>query len=230
MSASKGIKLHLARLTGIQAALDSRVAAVDAKHQEALDALTREHEDALAAMTERAERGEYLYRTNHRVVTAYRDLAVIYDQLPRFEYGSLSEGRADWSAKWASSRGLRILMFANHDYSGSFYKWTAAINDHTDHAARLVVAAPHRYGYPVDLVLPNPELVESNWDDLWGEADVLHLKDETGFFRGPNRLPDEMLRRFEGPAFLPNTEGMQEACKTIRATGTSLANSIRWCR
>ena len=41
--------------TGIQAALDSRYAAVDAKHKKALDALTSEHDDALAAMTERAE-------------------------------------------------------------------------------------------------------------------------------------------------------------------------------
>ncbi len=188
----RNIKRSLARVTGVEAAIKRRTEAVDARYRSEIDALMSE----ITLQRSRAERAEYLYRTNRRAAGAY---AQTFDRISKHEYGSLVPGVEAWSRKWRDTRGLRILMFANCDYAGSFYKWTAAINDHTEHAARLVVTIPHHYGYEIDLLLPNPALIKSNWDSLWGEADVLHLKDEIGFFRGPNVLPQEMLTSFQGP-------------------------------
>ena len=202
MTRFRRLKHSLARVTGVHAALDRRIRAVEDKHGRETQILATALEAAeqeLLDTQSRAEKAEYEYRKARRVATGYADIAVLFDQLPRHEYGSLTPGVKGWSEKWAEAEGLKILMFANRDFAGSFYKWTAAINDHTEHAARLVVTAPHRYGYQMDLLLPNPSLVTSSWIDLWKQADVMHLKDETGFHKGPHVLPQEMLADFDGP-------------------------------
>lgn len=203
------MRKRIAQLTGVEAALKRRLnaqqevfAAEIERYELKIQTQNAELEELanqIEAEQRRAEGAEYLYRTNRRLATDYAELARTFDRLPRYQYGSLLPGNDRWAEKWKSAEGRRILMFANRDYSGSFYKWAAAINDHTENAARLVVTVPHRYGYDVDLLLPNPALIDSSWEDLWSEADLLHLKDETGFFRGPNTLPVEMLTSFQGP-------------------------------
>lgn len=196
------IKRGIAKVTGIEKLLDRRTRVLEANFNRQT-ALLRDKlkasEVSAAAERARAERAEYLYRTTRRVVTNYSDLAVTFDRLERHEYGSLVPGVERWTQKWDKPDGKRILLFANRDFAGSFYKWASAINEHTKHAARLVVTVPHRFGYDLDLLLPNPVLVESDWRTLWDEADLIHLKDETGFYHGPNRLPDEMISEFDGP-------------------------------
>lgn len=216
MSLWRRTRRAVARVTGVEAALQRRLDRERAKHAAEVDRLIVEREYAArqarvqsrraqAAEKEvrqerrRAKGAEKLYRTNRRRANELSALLRTLDHIPRYEYGSLLPGDDKWSEKWKSRRGIRILFFAKRDYAGSFYKWAAAINQHSEHAARLVVTAPHQYGYPIDLLLPNPNLLESDWKTLWREADVLHLKDETGFLNGSNRLPTEMLTGFAGP-------------------------------
>ena len=158
----------------------------------------QEHRRANAE-AKRADLAERSARVQRRQANEYEALSRTVKLLPRHRYGSLTSGVDEWAKKWDSSPGRRILLFAKRDYSGSFYKWAAAINEFTPYAARLVTTAPHQYGYPLDLLIPNPKLIDSNWRELWAEADVLHLKDETGFMNGSNQLPPEMLSGFAGP-------------------------------
>src|SRR5581483_1217659 len=76
------------------------------------------------------------------------------------------------------AEGKRVLLFANRDFAGSFFKLAEAINRCTDYAARLVAFQSHPFSYPLDLI---------------GQSDVIQLKDETGFFRGTNKLPPDLL-------------------------------------
>jgi len=182
------VRRFIGRVTGVEAAIQRRVeAAVEHAARQA------------RVQRRRAQGAEKLYRTNRRRANELAALVRVIDQLPRWQYGSVIPGKAEWADKWEHASGLKILMFAKRDYSGSFYKWADAINNHSDHAARLVVTAPHQFGYQLDLVLPNPDLIETDWPTLWSESDVLHIKDETGFMDGSNRLPPEMLTSFDGP-------------------------------
>jgi hypothetical protein len=184
----------VARVTGVEAALRRRIEAERAKQRALISHLERQ----IRVQRRRAQGAEKLYRTNRRRANELEALVRVVDHLPRYEYGSLYPGRPEWVERWKSPTGLRILLFAKSDYAGSFYKWADAINEHTEHSARLVVTATHQYKYPVDLLIPNPNLIESDWPELWAEADIIHLKDETGFLNGSNRLPPEMLQSFEG--------------------------------
>lgn len=185
----------VARVTGVEAVLKRRIEA----EREKLRAEIEHHARQARVQRRRAQGAEKLYRTNRRRANELADVLRIVRHIPRYEYGSLFPGREEWAERWRNPTGLRILLFAKSDYAGSFYKWADAINAHTEYAARLVVTATHQYEYPVDLVIPNPNLIDSDWPELWAEADIIHLKDETGFLHGSNRLPSEMLSSFQGP-------------------------------
>ena len=129
-----------------------------------------------------------------------RDLLAEFNKVERYRYGSYTAGRKDWEDKWDNSPGRRVLFYALSDYSGSFFKWAEAINRHTDYAARLAVFYAHQFGYVNDLVLPLPHVLP--WSDIEGlarEADAIHIKDESGFFTGSNRLPKDLFWKFDKP-------------------------------
>ena len=110
------------------------------------------------------------------------------------EFGCIANYRPDWEARWADPSRKKVLLFATKDYSGSFYKWAQAINRHTEFAARLVVLMPHPFKYPLDLV--SGALVSGEWGglkQLFRQADLLHIKDETGFYKELNGLPPDLL-------------------------------------
>jgi hypothetical protein len=126
------------------------------------------------------------------------------DALPRYEFGSFSPGVESWGERWRERPGRRVLLYATADYAGSFYKWSAAINAYTEYAARLIVFGRHVYGYPLDLVfLPNMKEDGSVPDlglaELIEQADIVHLKDETGFYLGSNGLAPDLFSGFGKP-------------------------------
>lgn len=110
-------------------------------------------------------------------------------RVPRFEYGSFTPGVPGWSERWREGGGQRVLMFAPKDYSGSLLKWGEAVNAHSDYAARVVTLQGSQYAHNLDLVLPQPGLVEAQFDRLLDEADIVHLKDECFFSDEAGRLP-----------------------------------------
>jgi hypothetical protein len=112
-----------------------------------------------------------------------------------YRYGSFTPGIDGWDERWASCRGRRVLFLAFTEMGGSLLAWAEALNRCTDHAARVVVFRTHPWFHRADLVLPRPDLAESGLAELLAEADVVHLKDERGFFDGSNGLPRELYRR-----------------------------------
>jgi len=151
---------------------------------------------------------EAFYKKKHeRALAAKKEVALKslrlmqeFDKVPVFRYGSHVAGRADWQEKWDKSPGRRILFYALKDYSGSFFKWAEAVNQCTDYAARLVVMNVHQYGYENDLIMPYPDTLDrSDLGSLAEEADIIHIKDETGFFDGTNRLPSDIFKMNNRP-------------------------------
>ena len=132
-----------------------------------------------------------------------RKIAKLEAEIRKFQlyrYGSLTAGRKDWEAKWDKSKGKRVLMYALLDYAGSFYRWADAINRYTDYAVRLVAFMDHRYSYDYDLLFPFPGYFEeSDINNIIQEADIIHIKDETGFYNNKNGLPPDMFDKFDGP-------------------------------
>jgi len=117
-----------------------------------------------------------------------------------YRYGSYTPGVADWEARWDCNAGRRVLLYAFRDYAGSFMKWAAAINRHTEFAARLVVLNRHQYGYQNDLLMPAPnQPIEGEIDRLCEEADLIHIKDEYGFFTRSNGLPPDVFEKHGKP-------------------------------
>lgn len=114
---------------------------------------------------------------------------------PTGRYSSLGPGRQDWQDRWDAAPGRRILFYAFRDFAGSFYRWAEAINRHTPYAARLVTFGSHEYGYDDDLVMPRPKsgVQPEGLAQLVGEADLIHIKDESGFVLETNRLPSEIF-------------------------------------
>jgi hypothetical protein len=162
---------------------------------------------ARAFPNERAKAARRLEAAKHETRQARRERNALrkqLDSLPRYEFGSYSPGVESWGQRWQERPGHRVLLYARVDYAGSFFKWSAAINAYTEYAARLIVFARHRYGYPLDLVfLPNADQDESapdpGLDELIEQADIVHLKDETGFYLESNGLPPDLFSRFGKP-------------------------------
>jgi len=140
-----------------------------------------------------------------------RDYRLELAKAERYEYGSYTPGVKEWGEKWESRSGRRVLLYAYRDYSGSFYNTAEALNRHSDFAARLIVFARHPYGYDLDLVMPNPRVLQSGLSDLLHEADIIHIKDETGFFTGSNLLPKDMLTKAEKPMVFTHYGGYARA-------------------
>lgn len=129
-----------------------------------------------------------------------RELERELGKVPIYRYGSYTPGIAEWEARWDSRPGRRVVLYAFRDYAGSFMKWATAINQHTEFAARLVVLKRHEFGYQNDLVLPAPHhSFKGDMDQLCEEADLVHVKDENGFFTGSNRLPEDMFTKHSKP-------------------------------
>lgn len=115
-------------------------------------------------------------------------------KIPRYRYGSYLPGRDEWERRWDASPGRRILFFADKDYSGSFFKWVDAVNRYTDFAARLVVQRTHQYSYENDLIIPfSGVFAEDSFIEIAREADIIHIKDEKGFYSGSNKMPLRVL-------------------------------------
>lgn len=110
-----------------------------------------------------------------------------------------------------------MLLFAPLDYSGSFYKWAEAINRYTGYAARLVTCGRHPYGYSLDLLFPAPSIREGDGDllRLMREADIVHVKDETGFMDGSNGLPEGMLWQVGKPIVFTHYGGYARKWKDV---------------
>jgi hypothetical protein len=135
-----------------------------------------------------------------------------FNALPRYEFGSYTSGVESWGQRWRERPGRRVLLYARIDYAGSFFKWSAAINDCTEYAARLIVFGRHLYGYPLDLLfLPNGDrdgsVSDPGLDELIEQADIVHLKDETGFYLGSNGLPPDLFTRFGKPVVFTHYGG-----------------------
>ena len=144
----------------------------------------------------KAEYQDLLSENRKRINRLQRE----FRKIPVHRYGSFTPGRKDWESRWDRSSGSRVLLYALSDYSGSFFKWAEAINHYTNFAARLVTFEIHQFGYETDLVLPYPEVLNSSdIGQLAKEADIIHIKDETGFFTGSNQLPQDLLSRWGKP-------------------------------
>jgi hypothetical protein len=162
---------------------------------------------ARAFADERAKAERWLEAAKNEACEAGRERNALRRQLealPRYEFGSYSSGVQSWGQRWRERPGRRVLLYARVDYAGSFFKWCAAINDFTEYAARLIVFEGHPYGYPVDLVfLPNADgdgsVAGPGLDELIDQAEIVHLKDETGFYLGSNGLPPDLFTRFGKP-------------------------------
>jgi hypothetical protein len=116
-----------------------------------------------------------------------------------YRYGSFRPGRADWQQKWDASPGRRVLMYGWRDY-GSLYQWAEAVNNHTDFAARVAIIHPHEYGFPIDLLFSYPGLTEhSRLGEIVDEADILHIKDEIGFFIESRPIAQDYFSRTGKP-------------------------------
>jgi hypothetical protein len=132
-----------------------------------------------------------------RVRTDFNANILLYNSLLEevaTSYGCIVNGQPDWARRWLERPGQRILLLAPKDYSGSFFKWTESINLCTPYAARMLVFRPHQYKYSLDLL--SPAVATGDWSgvrELIAEADIIHIKDESGFFQKNNNLPPELL-------------------------------------
>ena len=156
--------------------------------------LRHRRKDSKRLLVARAKLDE-LTRDRDRERRRHKALKKTLDGLPRYEHGSLTPGVEAWSRRWREAEGNRVLLFANRDFAGSFFKLAEAINRCTEYAARLVTFQSHPFGYPLDLLYATGSLEPSYPQllELIGQSEVIHLKDETGFHRGTNKLPPDLL-------------------------------------
>ena len=153
---------------------------------------------------QRAKHAEGLRQLRIKIRSFEREIG----KAERFEYGSFTPGQAGWREKWDKSSGKRVLLYALRDYSGSFYKWAAALHQHTDYAVRLVTMDVHRFKYPMDLVMPFGSTgLASDFETLVKESDIVHIKDETGFLDGNNTLPADFFSKHDKPLLFTHYGG-----------------------
>ena len=58
---------------------------------------------------------------------------------------------------------------------------------------------PHQYGYSQDIICTGR--IDQNWNGLnklLNEADIIHIKDERGFFDGSNEIPKHLFDKLKG--------------------------------
>jgi hypothetical protein len=140
--------------------------------------------------------------------------SVVNEVADMHEGRSLTPGVEAWREKWERSRGRRILYFAPEDYAGSFYKWADAVNQHSDYAVRLVSLSRHRYGYPLDILMPYGAALSNLFPDFYSylidladSADIIHIKDQTGFIDGRHGLDAELFTQFGKPIIFTHYGG-----------------------
>lgn len=172
----------------------------------------RDGEAVLAARDEREKRKVLKLLTWIEIQTQTSDAMVAYShapllswnhsqrqrlsrRLPMRDFGSMTEGNADWDRKWwGTPKERRILMLAPKDFSGSMFKLAEAINRHSAYRARLVTFHPHPFGYPDDIVLPelDPER-KRRFYRLLDSCALVHLKDEQTWFSERECINRELL-------------------------------------
>ena len=139
-------------------------------------------------------------------------------KVERYEYGSYSPGNTEWANKWKNSEGKRVLYLANLDHAGSFYDWANAVNKYTVYAVRVITFNRHKYNFPQDLIFPNPKYVESEIEELLKEADILHIKDESGFFSNSNNLPTSLISKENIPRVFTHYGGQARKYAKVAIT------------
>ena len=180
-----------------RATLRRQLADLRRTHRHEMAALTKRHAGSLWAKEKEARRAASLQKQS--LVRAIR-LEAEFEKVGWHRYDSFTRGDLEWERRWDESPGRRVLYYAFADYSGSFYKWAEAMNRHSSYAVRLVVLNFHQYGYRTDLVLPHPTVMDKlGFGTLLDEADIIHMKDESGFFTGKTRLPADFLTRHGKP-------------------------------
>jgi glycosyltransferase involved in cell wall biosynthesis len=149
------------------------------------------------AQTTKALEGEIerLREERRGLVQERRKLEKQVERALGYRYGSFTPGVAGWDERWDACRGRRVLFLAFTEMGGSLQAWAEAINRCTDDAARVVVFRTHPWFHRADLVMPDPSLGKSRLEELLRTADIIHLKDERGFFDGSNRLPRDLYSR-----------------------------------
>ncbi len=170
------------------------------KHEQELEKVTRKMLQERQRKHTHIKKAEKAEKQAKDRLMRIRRLTLEFNKAQSYRYGSHTPGQETWGKRWDEMPGRRVLLYALSDYSGSFFKWADAINRYSDYAARLVTFNVHQFGYSDDLVLPFPDLLERcDIDGLAEEADIIHIKDETGFFTGKNRLPNDMFTRHGKP-------------------------------
>jgi len=79
------------------------------------------------------------------------------------------------------------------DFAGSLHRWATAVHRHTPYAVRVACLRRHPFGYDLDLQFGDLDLVESDFDRLVDEADIIHVKDEVGVTDRPFSRAGESL-------------------------------------
>lgn len=181
-----------------------------AKLRQQLDKARQQKEHLAASLVERRHK---ILQQKDVLVALQRDKKLLLRELRKatlHRYGSYTPGIAAWEARWDRSPGRRILFYAFRDYAGSFVKWAEAINRHSEFAVRMVVFDRHEYEYDNDLVMPAPNLPrqgEIEIERLCEEADLIHIKDEHGFFTGANELPSDLFEKHGKPLIFTHCGG-----------------------
>ncbi|MFV0253067.1 MAG: glycosyltransferase [Beutenbergiaceae bacterium] len=147
---------------------------------------------AAGAVGAKAQKQIRQLRTQKELLRA----TVLY--LPRHQHDSMVPPHPEWEERWHQDRS-RVLFLVTQDYGGSAYQWVQAINRHTEWAARLAVVVPHPFGYPNDLVLGAAEAIGADFRALMDQADVIQIKDESGFLSGINQFEPDFLTSIDKP-------------------------------
>lgn len=122
-------------------------------------------------------------------------------------YGSFTPGVAEWEDKWDASPGRRVLFYAPMDLAGSLVRWATAVHRHTAYAVRVTCLRRHPFGYELDLLFGDLELVESDFEGLAGQADIIHVKDEVGFTDDPLSVAGQVLVGSDKPVVFTHCGG-----------------------
>ena len=127
-------------------------------------------------------------------------------------YGSLTPGIAGWEHKWERSPGRRVLFYAPMDFAGSLFRWAIAVHRHTPYAVRLACLRRHPFGYDLDLLFGDLGLVESDFEGLAAEADIIHVKDEVGLTDDPVSAAGQVLIGSGRPIVFTHCGGDARQC------------------
>ena len=92
---------------------------------------------------------------------------------------------------------MRILNICIRDYAGLTIRLTDAINKHTQHEARQLIMAKHKWNYPYDIYSTDGEEI-AEWVD-W--ADIVNCWGNTRPLRGAKKVPERLIITHVGSYF-----------------------------